>query len=462
MTRNLFYKLYCKIHLIAKILLRKEKKKSFRFVNINTDNLSNLNEVEVDGPFINEIKIKQKAKIKKNLLFPTENIVAINSNKNLCNSFRKKNNLQLSFGLDFKSAPACWQKFIESSAISEGYKFSGFYFTAYLSDNINEWCLPSWIWTNAAIVRLYCKQGKIKQAENIVDSFLNNQLDCGGWIVRNDYNERGSVPVLAPNDSAYIANNAFLELYNVTNKLEYLEAAKKCGDWIMKTSRADGLVWTGYDYKNKKWMKEYTIVDIGFTSALFANLFEITNQKKYKVFLGKFVKQYVHHFYNPLKKGFCTSLNKNNQQSGGMFARGQAWALEGLIPAYRVLRTKEIETIIDETVTNLINKQSVNGGWSYNFSKPLLGQDCKGVSVIAKNLLDWHQFKPNNKIVLSVNRAYKWCIEHTSSKGKSKGGIFSFCMEGAVVHSFYTNTAFVYASSYAIELYAGLKKIANG
>lgn len=450
--------MYCKLHFTAKLFLGKNKRKKFRFIDVKSNDISNLDEVEVNGSFINELDIIGPVKIKKNQLFPTENVVAINSNMSLGNSFRKKNKSKLAFELDLISAPISWENFIESAIIPEGYKYSGLYQTGYVSNNINQWCLPSWIWTNAAIVRLYSNQGKVAKAQTIGNILLGNQLDCGGWIVRNDYDENGAIPVLAPNDSAYIANNAFLELYKVTNKLEYLESAIKCADWVMETSRDDGLVWTGYDYKNKKWLKEHIIVDTGFTAALFANLFEITSESKYKVFLEKFVKQYVNLFYNPVKKGFCTSLNKYNQQSGGMFARGQAWALEGLIPTYKVLKSKEIEIIIDETVANLISKQANNGGWSYNFSKPLLGQDCKGVAVIAKNLLDWHQLKPSKEIVSSATKAQKWCIEHTSSKGESQGGIFSFCMEGAVVHSFYTSTALVYSSSYALEFTNVLKE----
>lgn len=459
MIRNLLYKLYCKIHLIGKKIFRKNKKKTFRFVNINSDNLSNLNEVEINGPFINELKIKHLTKIKKNQLFPTENIVGVYSNKILYNSFRKQKKLKISFGLDFKSAPTYWEKFIESSVIPEGYKYSGLYFTGYLSDNINEWCLPSWIWTNAAIVRMYCNKGNKLKALKIADLLMKQQLECGGWIVRNDYTSEGSTPILAPNDSAYIANNCFIEVYKASQKIEYLEAAKKCANWIIKTSRPDGLVWTGYDMKNEKWVTEHVIVDTGFTAGLFANLYDITKEDKYKIFLEKFVKQYVKLFFNSSKKGFSTSVNINDQQGGGMFGRGQAWALEGLIPAYRVLKTDEIKKVIEVTINNLLKKQLKNGGWAYNFSKPLLGEDCKGVAVIAKSLTEWNMIEPNDQLVMSAQKALEWCVKQTANKEECKGGIFSFCMEGAVVHTFYTKTAFVYTSAYAIEVYDMLKAL---
>ena len=72
---------------------------------------------------------------------------------------------------------------------------------------------------------MYCNNGNIIKALQITDLLMKQQLECGGWIVRNDYTKEGAIPTLAPNDSAYIANNAFIEVYKATNKIEYLEAS---------------------------------------------------------------------------------------------------------------------------------------------------------------------------------------------------------------------------------------------
>lgn len=453
MIRNYLYLLYCSIHKLAKIILKGNTKQYFRMVSINSVVYSKVKEIKINGPYINEIEIKGEKLIQKKLLFPVENIVEISTNLNLKESYLRKKKSSLILGVDINVAKTIWESFIEASKIPRGYKNEELHYTAFISDKIHEWALPSWIWTNAALVRMYCKKGDLQKAIQISDLLLKQQLECGGWIVRNDYKPEGAIPTLAPNDSAYIANNALIEVYKVTNEQKYLNALKKCADWILETARPDGLVWTGFDMKNQKWVKEHIIVDTGFTAALFANLFDVTNDIKYKIFLENFVNQYIKLFFNPSKKGFTTSINKDNQQVGGMFARGQAWALEGLIPAYNVLKKEHIKQVIDITIDNIIGQQLKNGGWTYNFSKPLLGEDCKGVAVIAKNLLDWNSIQQNDKIITSAQNALNWCLKHTSNQGVSKGGIFSFCMEGAVVHSFYTKTAFVYSSAYAIELY---------
>lgn len=50
-------------------------------------------------------------------------------------------------------------------------------------------------------------------------------------------------------------------------------------------------------------------------------------------------------------------------------------------------------------------------------------------------------------------------IEHTAVYGEAAGGIFSYTIEGATVHHMYTSTAFVYGSSYVLEVYNGLQEL---
>lgn len=350
-----------------------------------------------------------------------------------------------------------WLNFINKSKIKNETKFEGSLYAGYIAET-HEWCLPSWVWTCAATIRMFCKIGKLDEAKTIASYLIERQQDCGGWIVRYDYDKKGAIPMLAPNDSAYIANNAFIELYLRTKDNKYLEIAKNCADWIIETARPDGLVYTGYNIRDMLWEKDCIIVDTGFTAGLFARLYEITKEEKYKRFLNSFINKYIELFYSPTLKGFATSINKYDKQQGGMFGRGQAWALEGLVPAYCVTKEKKIKAVIEDTIENLLEKQCKNGAWAYNLTKPLMGEDCKAVSVIAKDMLDWYTISSDARIKNAAKRALKWCIANTAIDGEAKGGIFSFCMEGAVVQNLYTSCAFVYASAYAIELDQMLKQ----
>ena len=132
--------------------------------------------------------------------------------------------------------------------------------------------------------------------------------------------------------------------------------------------------------------------------------------------------------------------------------------MEGLTPASKVLGEERLRHVIDDVVANLIRIQLKNGAWPYNLTKPLLGEDCKAVSVIAKDIMEWYDMTKDEHIRASAMKALAWCCRHTASEGEAAGGIFSFCMEGAVVQSLYTSCAFVYASAYAVELYEILKQ----
>lgn len=358
-------------------------------------------------------------------------------------------------GCQKETSIALWMNFVDSSKINYG-DFVGTHYAGYIAES-KEWCHPSWIWTNATVVRLYCENGEVEKAIELGKRLADYQLDCGGWIVRNDYDAKGAIPMLAPNDSAYVANNAFISLYNVTKELRYFNIARHCADWIIETARPDGLVYTGYNMRDKKWAKNNIIVDIGFTGGLFSKLVDLTGDEKYRYFLERFVMRYIELFYISEKNGFCTSIGSNDHRQGGMFARGQAWALEGLIPAYHILKSDFIKEIIEATIGNLIKQQCKNGGWPYNLTRKLMGEDCKAVSVIAKDMMDWYAVTKNERIKESADKALEWCRKHTAIEGEAKGGIFSYCVEGAIVKDIYTSCAFVYASAYAIELEKQLK-----
>ncbi len=424
MKKDIFFKITCISYSLLRLIFRRSQRSKFRMVS---------------HPFPSKDK------------FPIENIVESNSHDELPDSFSKKWQ-KVSFGVNVDLCMQAWDEFIKSSVISDGYKYSGIHYGGYILE-YGSWCLPSWIWTNGAIVRYFIHTGQILKAENLVMKILYEQQSDGGWIVRNDYSVDGELQVIAPNDSAYLANNAILSLYGVTKNPIYLESAIKCAEWIIDSARSDGMVYVGY-YANKRyWNKKNNIVDVGFTAAFFAKLYMFTKDVRYKEFLSKFVNTYIQLFYIKEKNWFAASTI-NDKPSGKAFARGQAWALEGLIPAYKILQEDYIKTVISEDVTTLLKMQNNNGSWAFILDRPYLGEDCKGTPVIAKALMEWYMITGNSDARQSARKALDWCIKHTSAQNddSSYGGIFSYNAEGAIVHSHNTECAVVYASVYAAEL----------
>jgi rhamnogalacturonyl hydrolase YesR len=430
-------KILSRLYLLLKNILGRgdEIEKHLYFYDVQSDNRS---------------KIDNGDLVQKQNCFPVEN-VCINSTNclSLKKSFSSKKG-HLYKGLSLDQAAKKWQQFIESSKIPEGYKYAGLSYGGYIAE-YKSWCLPSWIWTNAAIVRYYVSSNQLSKAKDLGSILLQQQFENGSWLVRYDYSKKGTLRIVAPNDAAYIANNAMLELYLATNEKGYLDSAEWCADWIMCTAKKDGLVWFGMESDSGKWINDRNIVDIGFTAGLFARLYEITGGKKYYQFLERFINKYIEVFYDAKKNMFCTTIDKDGNQLGGYFARGQAWALEGLIPAYRVLKSDGLLRIVNQTVDSLLANQDKSGAWPYNLSRKWMGLDCKGTPVIAYDLSIWDKYTDKGRIQESISKALNWCAANTSKTRGSEGGIFSFSYEGAVVHHLNTETAFVYGASHALE-----------
>ncbi len=440
--------LYGWIHKTAKQILKKNNElpdtvKLVSFpVSFFSDGVCNVN----GSGFVNEILFN--GQINQEEVYPIENLVP--SSAKFPTSFTGKS-ISFTITKTIDEAKRKWEKFINVAAIPSGYRNTGLLYAGFIKEE-GEWCLPSWIWTNAAIVRWYCTDGEIEKAKALGDRLIALQQECGGWIVRNDYGKDGVSPQLAPNDSCYIALSCCMELYKATGKDKYLHSAEQCAAWVMKTAREDGLVWFAFDTRKQEWVKNRNIVDTGFTAGLFARLYEVTGKKEYRAFLIRFIKKYIEVFYIPTEKCFSTAIDGNNKQYGGAFGRGQGWALEGLIPAYRILKDESIRTVIKNTIETLLRSQTSNGGWSYNLLKPLMGEDCKAVPVIARCLLEWNEIEQDERLLISAKKALDWCVKHTAADSKAEGGIFSYTVEGAIVHHMYTNTAFTYGSSYALEV----------
>lgn len=411
---------------------------------------------EIFEGYINELPFGKP--ISKVQVYPVENFVTDDGvRKHFIVSFKEKSNLKAKYCSEIEEAAEIWPKFIEASKMPKGYKNGGLLYTGFINE-YQQWCLPSWIWTNASSIRYFCRSNQVDKAEFLGNKLLSLQNFRGGWIVRYDFESEGIKPLLAPNDSAYIANNAFVSLYKATNEPKYLKAAVQCADWIMNSARPDGMVYFGYDDFRNNWETDHNIVDVGFTAGLFAELYGITKDNRYLFYLKKFTDAYIRLFYDPELKWFLSSLDNDDKARGCGFSRGQAWALEGLIPAYCVLKDAKIKTIIEDTISSVIAKQNADGSWANDVGHPDLGADCKGTPIIAYSLQKWLLLNPNirvnihNRIQTSVDKAMKWCACHTIKNGLGAGGIFSYCYVGAIVHHRCTSTAFVYSCAYALEL----------
>lgn len=400
---------------------------------------------------------KQTAENFDRLFFKGGNVVVLG--KNAPKIFKSGDACAMRLTLPKDASPReKWFACIENARVEEGWRNSGLFLCAYIKER-KHWALSNWIWTSAAIARALSALGKKEDAKKVADAFLREQLPDGEWVVRYSFYDGNLIRLTAPNDSAYVARNAMTTVYRDTNDPKYLESAKRCADWVMKTAFDDGLVPFAYDIDLERWITDRNIVDMGFTADLFAELYRLTGNETYKAFLEKFIKVYIATFYDRKEKFFASSIGADRKRRGGYFSRGQGWAMEGLCAAYEILRDQEIFQIMEEVTNSIVDAQLANGGWSCNFQKAraLMGEDCKGIPVIAKSLLVWAEHsKQKNRFIDSVKKAYDWCVNHTDPE---TGAIVSFSTNGAIEHSPNASVGFLYANAYAIEVETRLKEL---
>lgn len=342
-----------------------------------------------------------------------------------------------------------WWDLIFNSKVPNGYLNTGLYQTAFCLEKKVP-VLSSWIWTSAAIGRLTYEYNYNEYCIEIADIFISLQKEDGGWIVRNDQDYKNILPAYAPNDSSYIARHSLLNAFKLTKDLKYLIAAEECANWVIDNTNKFGLVPT-----NIYNVDQNMIVDIGFTMSLFSELYVITKDKKYFYYLQNFSDVFIDYFYDDQLNLFSTSIDNFGNKAGGYFSRGQAWALEGLIDAYKVIRSEKLFKVIESNINELVDRQNKDGGWNYNFSRQFLGIDNKGIAIIGNVIADWFQYTtPDNRaeLIKAATKALKWCKLHTKKTGVFKGAIFGFCFEGAITKFFCTETAFLYSNAYALLL----------
>lgn len=452
---NMFFKL------IRYLGIQLKKLKGFRtskHVPVNLDEVEKWPiKLECKGKgYFNDIEVSSSISLNKNQVFPKDNYLS--SNSTLRYKTKKKTLEPIRVSKPLNKYSHLINNFIEMAKIPSHWRYSGLYYAGFSLEN-NQYILPSWLWINGKIVHYLIESDQSEKAIVLADRLLSLQLESGGWIVRYDYKncDTGVCPIIAPNDSAHCSDHGLLSAYKLSGDRKYLVAAEKCATWIMTEGQIDGLIRYGYNLGTKKWDLYQNIIDIGFSSSLFCSLYNITGNKKYLDFAKEFLTKYINIFYRG-NGIFHASTWENRPTGKGIFARGIAWALEGMIPYYELTKDHFFGDIIDDTVCFLINHQHYHGGWLYNLrSGPVgwfSGFDNKGTPVIANSLSRWKKSRPDKSKIIddSVRLSIKWCLEHIKNTTPGLGGIFSSNFEGGIVHSPNTEVAFVYSNCYLYDL----------
>ena len=91
------------------------------------------------------------------------------------------------------------------------------------------------------------------------------------------------------------------------------------------------------------------------------------------------------------------SLKKNND--GNIIVNNQNIFKIVDEPQRYAFVSEQVREVIEKTICRLLIDQNKSGGWPYNLTRKMMGEDCKGTSVIAYNMMEWYSETKNPKIL---------------------------------------------------------------
>lgn len=311
--------------------------------------------------------------------------------------------------------------------------------------------MPFWLWSDAPTVSVlldtiqsgwYPEQREVMEelARGICDVFLNTQIldededSYGAYVSRYRYYGHADYSfnrLLGPNDTSFSIKWAMLPMYEYTGDERYLKSAQLGLKWVEKVIRTMDFVPSHYYYENKRW-EDRAFVDTGFCVEGFQKYDEITGSDHYAQIIDFTMKRYVRQF--KLDSGFYgQNYRPETGVDGNLFARGQGWALEGLLACIRGGVNREEYLAEAQNLADLLAANQNTGGsfsWSLGDGRPDEQTkrdtgDCeKGTAVLAWLFMEMYMLVKKESYLRAAAKALNWCSEQIKTDaGEGYGGI---------------------------------------
>lgn len=299
--------------------------------------------------------------------------------------------------------------------------------------------MPCWLWSDAPVVSVLLdtiRSGRYPEyqeqmeylARGICEVFLNTQIldeqeeSYGAYVSRYRYYSHQDYSfnrLLGPNDTSFSIKWAILPMYEYTADERYLRSARLGLEWVEKVIRMMDFVPSHYYFEDKKW-EDRAFVDTGFCVEGFQKYDEITKSDRYTELIDFTMKRYIRQF--KLDNGFFgQNYRPEKGVDSNLFARGQGWALEGLLACIKEGVNKEEYLAQAESLADLIvANQNVSGSFSWSMGdydpstqmKQDTGDCEKGTAVLAWLLMELYLFLKKESYLVCAKKAIDWCSNH--------------------------------------------------
>lgn len=336
---------------------------------------------------------------------------------------------------------------------------------------------PDWIWTYGPAIKLLLDAAKIPEmatafgyerlveaARLIAEASLRFQLHDtthvahGLAVCRYDpklFYDGGFSGYLSPADAHFLAGWGWMPYYRATGDKRFLEATVLQSNQIAGLLDENGVVEQDYVTAAGQW-KNWTMDESAFGMVGFAALFAVTRDTAYQ----RIGKHYLDGIINVLEAedglwyrnwhrnqadrtddGWPAGAPKGQPvlMKDGQTARGNGWAMMGLLDAHRLLPADShyLHKAL-KLAENMLNCQLDNGAWPYTLYDPVseVGVSEKGTALWSLLFYQLYGYSGDQRHREAAERALNWCMENSMIHGdhQTTGGIVGDTWASGIVY----------------------------
>lgn len=344
----------------------------------------------------------------------------------------------------------------------------------------NTYRRSDWIWGYGPSIKLLLEASKIPELANhfgyerlieaaklIGEASLKFQIKdpdhpaYGLVICRYDpklYYERGFTGFASPADAHFLAGWGWVPLYEATGDIRFLDAAILQTEQIGRILTYDQIIEQDYILRINKW-KNWTMDESGFGMEGFAEVYKHAPEPKYR----EIAKDYLDGLIGVLEapNGLWYKNYHRNQpdraddgwpagaplgtaviMKEGQTARGNGWAMIGLLAAHRMMPEGDVYLKKAEILAeNIVNEQLMNGSFPFKlYSKgENISISDKGTPLWSMLLYQLYRYTQDPKHLQAAQSALIWGIQNQyhSEDINAIGGIVGDTWASGIVYRNY-------------------------
>jgi uncharacterized protein YyaL (SSP411 family) len=264
----------------------------------------------------------------------------------------------------------------------------------------------------------------------------------------------GAQEFVATADALFLAGWAWAPLYEATGDPAFLRGAQRLGDAVARLSREHELTPQDWLPAENDWRR--TILnEIGFGVEGFAELHRVHPDARVQEAGRRFIDPLIERLEREdgLWNRNMSDRTKNATSGEHQHTRGQAWVMEGLLAAHRLMPEAGYLRRAERLAAHLIRSQHPSGCWSFEFHRAPeeAGIAEKGAAVWSMLLYRLHAMNGDPAALQAARRALWFCMNnrYRGPDPDAAGGIFTSSPNSGIVYRHWYRIACTYTSAWA-------------